>query len=103
MNERSTLRSARHCGITRNLNYATHAALLAVLITTTLPVQSMAQSGLSLTPVVFEVTPRERIWDGTVEAINQGTVSAQTSGRVAEIMYDIASSRSNKNSHRQIW
>jgi RND family efflux transporter MFP subunit len=36
-----------------------------------------------------ELTPRERIWDGTVEAVNQATVSAQTSGRVAEILYDV--------------
>jgi RND family efflux transporter MFP subunit len=41
------------------------------------------------TPVVYEITPRERIWDGRVEAVNQATVSAQTSGRVAEISYDV--------------
>jgi multidrug efflux pump subunit AcrA (membrane-fusion protein) len=40
-------------------------------------------------PIVSEVTPRERIWDGTVEAVNQSTVSAQTSGRVAELGYDV--------------
>ena len=31
----------------------------------------------------------EREFDGTVEAVNQATVSAQTSGRVAEIHYDV--------------
>lgn len=31
----------------------------------------------------------ERKLDGTVEAVNQGTVAAQTSGRVAEILYDV--------------
>ncbi len=51
--------------------------------------QSIAQPLVSVAPVAFEVSPRERIWDGTVEAVNQGTVSAQTSGRVAEIMYDV--------------
>lgn len=40
-------------------------------------------------PVAFEKAPRERIFDGTVEAVNQATVSAQTSGRVAEILYDV--------------
>ena len=40
-------------------------------------------------PVAFEKAPRERIYDGTVEAVNQATVSAQTSGRVAEILYDV--------------
>jgi RND family efflux transporter MFP subunit len=38
---------------------------------------------------VLESTPRERVWDGTVEAVNQATVSAQTSGRVAEVLYDV--------------
>jgi RND family efflux transporter MFP subunit len=33
--------------------------------------------------------PLERTVDGTVEAVNQATVSAQTSGRVAEILYDV--------------
>ncbi|MBN1238076.1 MAG: efflux RND transporter periplasmic adaptor subunit [Gammaproteobacteria bacterium] len=37
----------------------------------------------------LEVAPRERVWDGTVEAVNRATVSAQTSGRVAEILYDV--------------
>lgn len=39
--------------------------------------------------VAYETAPRERVFDGTVEAVNQATVSAQTSGRVAEIFYDI--------------
>ena len=34
-------------------------------------------------------TPLERIVDGTIEAVNQATVSAQTSGRIAEIYYDV--------------
>lgn len=34
-------------------------------------------------------TPLERELDGTIEAVNQGTVSAQTSGRVAEILVDV--------------
>jgi RND family efflux transporter MFP subunit len=40
-------------------------------------------------PAAYEQAPRERVWDGTVEAVNQATVSAQTSGRVAEIFYDV--------------
>lgn len=31
----------------------------------------------------------EQIWDGVVEAVNQATISAQTSGRVIELPYDI--------------
>lgn len=38
---------------------------------------------------VYEQAPRERTWDGTVEAVNEGTVSAQTSGRVTQILYDV--------------
>ncbi len=34
-------------------------------------------------------TPLERDVDGTIEAVNQATVSAQTSGRVVEILYDV--------------
>ncbi len=42
------------------------------------------------TEVVQPVTvPVERELDGTIEAVNQATVSAQTSGRVAEIFYDV--------------
>ena len=33
--------------------------------------------------------PAERELDGTIEAVNQATVSAQTSGRVAEIFHDV--------------
>jgi membrane fusion protein, multidrug efflux system len=33
--------------------------------------------------------PLERQLDGTIEAVNQGTVAAQTSGRVAAILYDV--------------
>jgi RND family efflux transporter MFP subunit len=34
-------------------------------------------------------TPLERQLDGKIEAVNQGTVAAQTSGRVIEILYDV--------------
>ncbi len=36
-----------------------------------------------------ERTPLERQLDGTIEAVNQGTVAAQTAGRVTEILYDV--------------
>lgn len=36
-----------------------------------------------------ERTPLERRLDGTIEAVNQATVAAQTSGRVSEILYDV--------------
>ena len=47
--------------------------------------------GQSLETVVIQTTsgPLERVVDGTVEAVNQATVSAQTTGRVAEILFDV--------------
>ncbi len=38
---------------------------------------------------VLETTPLERYFDGTVEAVHQATVSSQTSGRIAEVYYDV--------------
>jgi len=48
-----------------------------------------ASPALETVPAVRQVVPLERLYDGTVEAVNQATVSAQTSGRVAEILYDV--------------
>lgn len=45
--------------------------------------------GLRTFTVSPEEAPVERVLDGRIEAVNQGTVSAQTSGRVAEVLYDV--------------
>jgi len=52
-----------------------------------LPVQAAVP--FATTKVSYEVAPRERIWDGRIEAVNQATVSAQTSGRIAELPFDV--------------
>jgi RND family efflux transporter MFP subunit len=39
--------------------------------------------------VELDETPRERMLDGTVEAVNQATMSAQTAGRIAEVFFDV--------------
>jgi RND family efflux transporter MFP subunit len=39
--------------------------------------------------VRYDEAPRERIWDGRIEAVNRATVSAQTSGRIAELPFDV--------------
>ena len=44
---------------------------------------------LNLQHMELEKRPIEWVVDGTIEAINQATVSAQTSGRVTEIFYDV--------------
>jgi len=37
----------------------------------------------------YDLAPRERVWDGRIEAVNQATVSAQTSGRIAILPFDV--------------
>ena len=61
----------------------------ALALTLVWSVQSAAELPFAVEIAAYEIAPRERIWDGTVEAVNQGTVSAQTSGRVAEILFDV--------------
>jgi RND family efflux transporter MFP subunit len=64
----------------------------AVLACAFVPLAATAQEGdvpFETARAEYRLAPRERIWDGTIEAVNQATVSAQTSGRVAEILYDV--------------
>lgn len=44
---------------------------------------------LETVPVTLGSTVVERIFDGTVEAIQQATVSAQTAGRIQEVNFDV--------------
>lgn len=44
---------------------------------------------LASVQVSLQPAPRERVWDGVVEAVNQATVSAQTAGRVVELPFDV--------------
>lgn len=63
------------------------------------PVVGLALSGITLAQggeppfetaeAVQQVVSREQLLDGVVEAVNQATITAQTSGQVAEIYYDI--------------
>jgi RND family efflux transporter MFP subunit len=39
--------------------------------------------------VELDEAPLERLLDGTVEAVNQATMSAQTAGRIAEVFFDV--------------
>ncbi len=36
-----------------------------------------------------QVTPREQVWDGTVQAVHRATLSAQTAGRVIKLPYEV--------------
>ena len=48
-----------------------------------------AAGALATAVVAAESAPTERLLDGTVEAVHQSTVSAQTAGRVSEIYFDV--------------
>ena len=65
---------------------AVSASLVAIACA---PGALAADTGLATLTTAYESAPRERVWDGTVEAVNRATVSAQTSGRVAAILYDV--------------
>ncbi|MDD3516766.1 MAG: efflux RND transporter periplasmic adaptor subunit [Chromatiales bacterium] len=54
-------------------------------------VQVSAQGGLPFETVVATEQPveRELVWDGRVEAVHQATISAQTSGRIVEMFFDV--------------
>lgn len=54
-----------------------------------LPPAEAKPTELSTIVVVPERVPLELLWDGVVEAVNQATLSAQTSGRVVELPYDV--------------
>ena len=47
------------------------------------------EPALETTVVELSKAPRERVLDGTVEAVHQATMSAQTAGRVAEVFFDV--------------
>jgi len=51
--------------------------------------QEVTSPSLETVAVVRDVAPLERLYDGTVEAINYATMSAQTTGRIAEVFYDV--------------
>jgi RND family efflux transporter MFP subunit len=53
------------------------------------PTQLPVAPALASVAVQRERTPVERKLDGLIEAVNQGTVAAQTSGRVEAIFYDV--------------
>jgi multidrug efflux pump subunit AcrA (membrane-fusion protein) len=54
------------------------------------PAAAKAAAPALVTIAVGQATgPAERVLDGTVEAINHATLSAQTAGRVAEVLVDV--------------
>jgi RND family efflux transporter MFP subunit len=56
---------------------------------TTAPAAGKPPPELATSVIAPERVPLELVWDGVVEAVNQATLSAQTSGRVVELPYDV--------------
>ncbi|MFP4160571.1 MAG: efflux RND transporter periplasmic adaptor subunit [Ectothiorhodospira sp.] len=54
-----------------------------------LPPGAWAAEDLETEAARLRVLPMEQVLNGQVEAVNQATVSAQTSGRVTEVLYDV--------------
>lgn len=55
------------------------------------PLSLQAESGAAIETAAAEYLsiPREVLLDGTLEAVNQATLSAQTGGQVKEILFDV--------------
>ncbi len=69
----------------------TRPARIVTLLTLTLLALAARADQLPFETAAVEIdeAPRERLFDGTVEAVNQATMSAQTAGRIAEVFYDV--------------
>ena len=67
------------------------AALLSLFGCSSAPAPPRAPARLDLGTITtaLETARREQAWDGVVEATNQATMSAQTSGRVVELPFDV--------------
>lgn len=65
------------------------AALLAGCGREPAPAPAVAPPKLETLTAEPVQAPRERVWDGVIEAVNQATLSAQTRGRVTELPFDV--------------
>ncbi len=65
------------------------AALAALAPWHATPAEDTPATGLATFRVESAPVPEERLLDGTVEAVNQSTVSAQTAGRIDAINFDV--------------
>ncbi len=63
--------------------------ILVAVSMTAWALPSEAELPFATVDVAYEIAPRERVWDGRIEAVNQATVSAQTSGRIAALPFDV--------------
>ncbi|MBT8070328.1 MAG: efflux RND transporter periplasmic adaptor subunit [Xanthomonadales bacterium] len=75
----------------RQRSKLTLLSIIALAITSSLCSMAIAASEESLQTATasYEIAAIERVFDGTVEAVHQATMSAQTGGRIAELNYDV--------------
>lgn len=71
------------------MNFSLVKWLLSVLVAAGIGSALAQAAELETVTVELQTLPREFRLDGLVEAINRSTVSAQTSGQVQEILYDV--------------
>jgi len=73
------------------LHRLTSLALLALgaTLAPSAPAEDYDPASLATAEALHVTVAVERVFDGTVEAVHQGTVSAQTAGRIAEVGYDV--------------
>ncbi|MCP4127109.1 MAG: efflux RND transporter periplasmic adaptor subunit [Gammaproteobacteria bacterium] len=64
-------------------------SLILALSTLLLPLATAAAPALETARAEHREIPLEHRLDGVVEAVNQGTLSAQTQGQVLQIMFDV--------------
>lgn len=74
----------------RWVRFSLPGALIALLTASGMPtVLAAAELPFQVTAAVRQKVVQEQAFDGVVEAVHQSTVSAQTSGRIAEIYFDV--------------
>lgn len=63
-------------------------SMYMLLIAIFIPISSSAEP-LTLTAVAYQTVPENLVVDGVIEAVNGATLSAQTSGQVLEVNFDV--------------
>ena len=67
-----------------------YAIAVAAFIATLWPIGVFAaEFPFQTAPAVYQTVQREHLFDGVVEAVKRTTISAQTAGRVMEVLYDV--------------
>ncbi len=51
--------------------------------------QASPASEIEVIQAKYKTVPRIQVFDGSIEAVHETTVSAQTSGRIVEVLYDV--------------